>query len=303
MRAWARTEGRGLPIPPSGADGAALRRVAVLLIALAALLVPAGASASAPVSTYQVLQRSPHDIGAFTEGLVYADGVLYESTGLNGASTLRKVDFETGAMLASIPIPDQYFAEGLTLFDGRLYQLTWQSHIGFIYDLGCFCRTGDFTYDTEGWGLTHDARRLIMSDGTPIIRFLDPDTLAVTGAIAVHDGDQLIPQLNELEYINGEIWANVWQTDRIARIDPATGAVLGWVDLTGLLPGADRSPETDVLNGIAYDPATNRLFVTGKRWPALFLIAVLGPGTMVSPLGRSEWLHAAPAIAPGGGGL
>ncbi len=275
----------------------------VAVIALVATLIaPAGASAAAPTSTYLVLQRFPHDASAFTEGLVYADGVLYESTGLNGASTLRKVDLETGAVLASMPIADQYFGEGLTLFDGRLYQLTWQSQIGFVYDPGCFCQTGQFTYTGEGWGLTHDAQDLIMSDGTPVIRFLDPDTFAVTNAISVHDGDQPVVNINELEYINGEIWANIWQTNLIARIDPASGAVLGWVNLAGLLPDADRTPETDVLNGIAYDPATNRLFVTGKRWPALFQIAVVNPGTAVSPLGRSEWLRPAWSVASGGGG-
>jgi glutamine cyclotransferase len=276
-----------------------LGRIVVALVLVATLIAPAGASAAAPTSTFQVLQRFPHDTGAFTEGLVYADGALYESTGLNGASSLRKVDLQTGAVLAKVPIADQYFAEGLTLFDGKLYQLTWQSQVGFVYDPGCFCQTGQFTYTGEGWGLTHDAQELIMSDGTPVIRFLDPDTFTVTNTITVHDGDQFVANINELEYINGEIWANIWQTDYIARIDPTSGALLGWIDLAGLLPAADRTPETDVLNGIAYDPATNRLFVTGKRWPALFQIAVVGPGAMASPLGRVQWLGG----LPGGGGL
>jgi glutamine cyclotransferase len=263
----------------------------VALIALVAMLfLPVPGVSAAPVASYQVLQQFPHDPGAFTEGLVFADGVLYESTGLNGASSLRKVDLTTGDVLEIVPIPTEYFAEGLTLFDGRLFQLTWQSHVGFIYDPGCFCRTGEFTYDSEGWGLTNDGQRLIMSDGTPTIRFLDPNTLAVTGTISVHDGDQPIANVNELEYINGEIWANIWQTDRLARIDPASGAVLGWVDLAGLLPDADRGPETDVLNGIAYDPATNRLFVTGKKWPALFQIALVNSGAMAAPLGHVQWL-------------
>lgn len=279
-----------------------LGRLVAVVALVVTLIAPGGVSAIAPLSTYQVLQRFPHDTSAFTEGLVYADGVLYESTGLNGASSLRKVDLDTGAVLENVSIPAEYFAEGLTFFDGRLYQLTWQSHLGFIYDPGCFCRIGEFTYDSEGWGLTHDTQWLIMSDGTPTIRFLDPDTFAVTGTITVHDGDQPIANVNELEYINGEIWANIWQTDRIARIDPTSGAVLGWVDLTGLLPDADRGPDTDVLNGIAYDPATNRLFVTGKKWPTLFQIALVNSGAAAAPLTHSQWIHtlrgALPSAAP-----
>ncbi len=211
---------------------------------------------AAPVSSYTIINRYPHDTVAFTEGLLIDsdNATLYESTGLNGESSLRREDLATGQVLARIDIPAEYFAEGLTLFHGKLYQLTWQSHTGFIYDAGCFCQTGAFAYDGEGWGLAHDDSALIMSDGTEHIRFLDPDSLAVTRIITVTDGGQPVLLLNELEYVRGEIYANVWMTDRIARIDPATGTVRGWIDLTGLLSAAEHGPSPDnVLNGIAYD--------------------------------------------------
>jgi glutamine cyclotransferase len=231
--------------------------------------------AEPPTDTFSVVNQWPHDPGAFTEGLVYDQGTLWESTGLNGASSLRKVDLQSGQVLQSYALPAQYFGEGLTLFGGKLIQLTWQTHIGFVYDPGCFCPERTFTYDGEGWGLTHDDRSLMMSDGTNQIRFLDPRTFAVTQTISVFDHGQPLRNINELEYINGEIYANIWQTDRIVRIDPTSGAILGWIDLTGLLPQADRGPTTDVLNGIAYDDATGRLFVTGKNWPDLFQIALV----------------------------
>jgi glutaminyl-peptide cyclotransferase len=239
------------------------------------LVVGTSAPAEPPTYTYSVVNQWPHDPGAFTEGLVYDQGALWESTGLNGASTLRKVDLQSGQVLEMYALPAQYFGEGLTLFGGKLIQLTWQTHIGFVYDPGCFCPERTFTYDGEGWGLTHDDRSLMMSDGTNQIRFLDPQTFAVTQTISVFDHGQPLKNINELEYINGEIYANIWQTDRIVRIDPASGAILGWIDLTGLLPAADRGPTTDVLNGIAYDEATGRLFVTGKDWPDLFQIALM----------------------------
>lgn len=237
--------------------------------------IAASISTEPPTYTFSVVNRWPHDPGAFTEGLVYDNGMFWESTGLNGASTLRKVDPQTGQVMASRPLSAQYFGEGLTLFGGKLIQLTWQSHIGFVYDVGCFCPERTFTYDGEGWGLTHDDHSIIMSDGTERIRFLDPQTFGVVRTISVVDHDRPLMNINELEYINGEIYANVWQTDRIVRIDPVTGAILGWIDLTGLLPPADRGPTTDVLNGIAYDAATDRLFVTGKDWPELFQIALI----------------------------
>jgi glutaminyl-peptide cyclotransferase len=231
--------------------------------------------AEPPTYTFSVVNQWPHDPGAFTEGLVYDQGTLWESTGLNGASSLRKVDLQTGQMLESRALPAEYFGEGLTLFGGKLIQLTWQTQIGFVYDPGCFCPERTFTYDGEGWGLTHDDHSLIMSDGTERIRFLDPQTFAVVNTISVFDHGQPLTNINELEYVNGEIYANIWQTDRIVRIDPTSGAILGWIDLTGLLPQADHGPTVDVLNGIAYDDATGRLFVTGKNWPELFQIALV----------------------------
>lgn len=230
--------------------------------------------AEPPTDTFSIVNRWPHDAGAFTEGLVYDQGTLWESTGLNGASSLRKVDLQTGQVLESLALPTEYFGEGLTLFGGKLIQLTWQTHTGFVYDPGCFCQERAFTYDGEGWGLTHDDRFLIMSDGTERIRFLDPQDFTVVRTISVFDHGRPLMNINELEYINGEIYANIWQTDRIVRIDPATGAIVGWIDLTGLLPDAERGPATDVLNGIAYDDATGRLFITGKNWPELFQVAL-----------------------------
>ncbi len=267
------------------------RHVALFLLTIALLAPVCGARAATqgsassavdaptptepPTSTFQVLNHWPHDPSAYIEGLVYADGAFFESTGLNGASSLRKVDAETGQVIASLPLDPEYFGEGLTLFNGKLIQLTWQSHVGFVYDLACFCLQRTFTYDGEGWGLTQDGQYLIMSDGTERIRFLDPVTFAVVKTINVSDYGQPLTNLNELEYINGEIYANVWLTNRIVRIDPMSGAILGWIDLTGLLPDADRSPSVNELNGIAYDDATDRLFVTGKNWPELFQIAIV----------------------------
>lgn len=225
-----------------------------------------------PVYTYEVVNTFPHDPEAYTQGLVYHEGALYESTGLYGSSSLRRVELQTGRVLQRVAVPREYFAEGLALFQGRLLQLTWQAQKGFIYDLQSFRQVGEFRYRGEGWGLTHDGEALIMSDGSPQIRFLDPATFQVRRIISVNEQGRPVPQLNELEYIRGEIYANVWQTDRIARIDPATGSILGWIDLSGLLPAEDRRREVDVLNGIAYDEANDRLFVTGKLWPKLFEI-------------------------------
>jgi glutamine cyclotransferase len=223
--------------------------------------------------TYAVVNAYPHDPGAFTQGLVYADGVLYESTGLYGRSSLRRVALETGEVLQHHDLPAEYFGEGLTLFDGRLIQLTWQNHIGFVYDAASFALQQTWTYPTEGWGLTHDGAHLIMSDGSARLRFLDPTTFQVQREVLVTDGGRPVVWLNELEYVNGEVFANVWQTDRIARIDPKTGRVLGWIDLSGLLAPEERR-SADVLNGVAYDAQNGRLFVTGKLWPKLFEITL-----------------------------
>ena len=225
--------------------------------------------------TYEIINSYPHDPAAFTQGLIYQDEIFYEGTGLWEQSSLRKVDPETGEVLQQVNIDDQYFGEGITIFGDRVYQLTWQSRVGFVYDKDSFELIRTFTYPTEGWGITHDGEKLIMSDGTARIYFWDVDTLAQIGFIDVKVGDQPVVRLNELEYINGEIWANVWQTDMIARIDPQSGQVVGWVDLTGLLADEFRTQPTDVLNGIAYDAETDRLFVTGKLWSRLFEIKII----------------------------
>ena len=226
-----------------------------------------------PVLSYQVVNKFPHDPTAFTQGLIYRDGHLFESTGIKGQSSLRKVKLETGTVVERRAIDKSYFAEGLTDWGNRLLQLTWETNIGFVYDLSTFAPVGTFTYTGEGWGLTHDASRLIMSDGTSALRFLDPTMQREIGRITVKDGDREIRRLNELEFIKGEVYANVWLTDRIAIIAPATGRVTAWLDLTGLRPGP-VSRGDDVLNGIAYDSQGDRLFVTGKLWSTLFEIRV-----------------------------
>ena len=233
--------------------------------------MPLTAPVRVPIYTYEVVNVYPHDASAFTQGLVYYQGALFESTGLNGSSSLRKVSLETGQVMKKVDVPSQYFAEGLALFNGKLLQLTWQNRVGFIYDQETFQQVGTFNYSGEGWGLAHDSKSLILSDGTSQIRFLDPNTFQVQRTITVRDRGQTVARLNELEYVNGEIFANIWYTDRVARINPADGSVVGWIELNGLLTPQDSS-RADVLNGIAYDAATNRLFVTGKLWPKLFEI-------------------------------
>jgi glutamine cyclotransferase len=229
--------------------------------------LPAG---PAPICAYRVVSAFPHDPEAFTQGLVYLDGELYEGTGLNGRSSLRRVDLATGAVQQRVDLPGEHFGEGVAVLGERIFQLTWQSRLGFVYDRVSFSQLRTFAYTTEGWGLTHDGERLIMSDGTAALYFLDPATLTVTGQVTVMDAGAPVLRLNELEYINGLVYANIWQTDRVARIDPATGQVASWIDLAGLLPAEDRLQPVDVLNGIAYDEAADRLFVTGKLWPRLF---------------------------------
>ncbi|MHB8301581.1 MAG: glutaminyl-peptide cyclotransferase [Acidobacteriaceae bacterium] len=233
-----------------------------------------------PASTesYRIVHAYPHDASAFTQGLVFVDGMLYEGTGLNGRSSIRMVDLETGRVLQEHDLPKNYFGEGLTDWGNNLIELTWQSHIGFVYDRFSFRVIKTFVYQGEGWGLTHDSRHLILSDGTSVLRLLDPATFQQVGQIAVTDGSNPVLNLNELEYIHGEIYANVWQTDRIARISPTTGKVIAWIDLAGLLPAANRQSSDAVLNGIAYDSKSNRLFVTGKLWPKLFEIRLVPSG-------------------------
>lgn len=225
---------------------------------------------------YQVVHTYPHDPAAFTQGLVYLDGVLYEGTGLNGRSSLRKVKLETGEVLQKTDIPQVYFGEGITNWGSQLIQLTWQSGVGFVYDRSTFQQLKTFRYDTEGWGLTQDGTNLIESDGSATLRFWNPSTFAEVRRITVQESGKPVLNLNELEYIRGEIFANVWQTDTIARINPTTGDVTGWLDLAGLLTPQERSNGVDVLNGIAYDATQDRLFVTGKLWPKLFEIRLIG---------------------------
>ena len=247
----------------------------VRMLALVVALSGHASAQTAPVRSFKVVAAYPHDPKAFTEGLEYKDGFLYESTGLNGESSIRKVDLATGTVLKQMPLSTFYFGEGITFFGGHLFQLTYQSGVGFIYDSKSWSTQGNFHYPGEGWALTHDDKRLIMSDGTSALRFLDPATFRELGRVVVRDGARPLANVNELEYIDGEIWANVWQTERIVRIDPHSGQVNSWVDLTGLLKPADRKPDTDVLNGIAYDTGRKRIFVTGKRWPKLYEIRVV----------------------------
>ena len=233
----------------------------------------ASESALPAVYSYLVVNTYLHDPNAFTQGLVFEDGIFYEGTGQYGASDIRKVAPATGEVLAEKRLSEQYFGEGIAVFGDRLYQLTWKAGICFVYDKNTFALQTQFSYPTEGWGLTHDGEKLLMSDGTNIIYFRHPDTFEEMGRIEVTDIAGPVHYLNELEYIEGQLFANVWRTDRIVRIDPKTGAVTGWIDLTGLLPAADRSQHrVDVLNGIAYDARADRLFVTGKWWPKVFEI-------------------------------
>jgi len=230
-------------------------------------------SSSTPVFTYKIINTYPHDHQAFTQGLVFNEGLMYEGTGLKGKSTLRNTKLETGEVLKIRKLSDEFFGEGITVYGDRIIQLTWQSHIGFIYDKENFRLLKTFQYPTEGWGITHDGKQLIMSDGSANLYFLNPETLKEIGRIEVRDRNNLVTRINELEYINGEIFANIWMTNRIARIDPRTGRVTGWINLDGLSPFRDE--RTKVLNGIAYDAKNDRLFVTGKLWPNLFEIKLV----------------------------
>ena len=231
-------------------------------------------NAPVPKYGYQIANIYPHDSNAFTQGLILLDGKLLESTGQEGASTLRLVELGTGKILKKVDVPIPYFAEGLTVLNGKLYQLTWQQGVGFIYDLQTFDKIGQFNYEGEGWGLTTDGQSLILSDGTSRIRFIDPSSFRVTRTISVTDNKTPVAELNELEFVKGEIYANIWHDDRIAVIDPQTGRVKAWIDLRGLIPENELSDPEAVLNGIAYDQANDKLFVTGKLWPRLFEIKV-----------------------------
>ena len=256
--------------------------VGVMVAAASIILVSSvavnGQRRQAPVYGYDVVNVYPHDREAFTQGLLYRDGVLFESTGLNGRSSLRKVRLETGEVLQQSKLDARYFAEGLTDWGSRLVQLTWNTNVGFVYDLASFKSLRTFSYPGEGWGLARDQKRLIMSDGSPTLRFIDPETFQVTGRIDVRDGGLPVEDLNELEMVEGEIYSNVWMTDRLAIIAPGTGEVSGWINLAGLMPRGSTTGDA-VLNGIAYDSARKRLFVTGKLWPRLFEIRVRRTGS------------------------
>jgi glutamine cyclotransferase len=230
---------------------------------------PGGAEQS-PVYGYEVVNTFPHDPEAFTQGLIFHDGALVESTGIERRSSLRRVELQTGKVLQKVDVPRDFFAEGMTLFNGKIYQLTWKGEKGFIYDPQTFEKTGEFTYTGEGWGLTHDADSLILSDGSDKLRFIDPNNYQVRRTVGVTDGGRPVFSINELEYVRGEVYANVWHKNLVARIDPQTGHVKGWIDLSGILKPGDVTDPEAVLNGIAYDESSDRLFVTGKLWPKLF---------------------------------
>jgi glutaminyl-peptide cyclotransferase len=248
------------------------------LLASIFVLLPlgCGAQTTIPVYGYKVVRSYPHDTGAYTEGLFYKDGYLYESTGEAGQSTVRKVELKSGEVVQRYNLPSQYFGEGIVDWNNHLVQLTWRSQIGFVYDLTSFKLQHTFAYAGEGWALTRDSQHIYMSDGTPVLRVLDPTSLTTTRRITVTADGVPVTNLNELEWIKGEIYANVWLTNRIARINPTTGHVVGWIDLGGLLDiNGLPDPGNDVLNGIAYDAKHDRLFVTGKRWPKLFEITLV----------------------------
>ncbi len=254
------------------------RRSFVVLLVWAVLLsaTPLHSQRSRHSDTYQVVHEYPHDPEAFTQGLVYVDGHLYESTGRKGKSSVRMVDLQTGRVLQHYDLPAEYFGEGLTDWGSNLVQLTWTSKTGFVYDRFSLTPKRTFHYQGEGWGLTHDGKQLILSDGTPVLRFLDPQSFSEIRHVSITDErGRPVSNVNELEYIHGEIYANVWHTDEIVRISPRTGKILGQIDLTGLMDTNRPADPDAVLNGIAYDSKGDRLFVTGKLWPKLFVIKIV----------------------------
>ena len=241
--------------------------------------VSSGPEGKAPVWGYKIIRTFPHDPKAYTQGLVFYQGSLYEGTGLQGKSSLRKIELETGSSITLASLPDSYFGEGITIFAGKLIQLTWQNRTGFVYGLRPFKLLNKFYYNTEGWGITQNGHRLIMSDGTDILYFLDPQSFQEENRIRVKDRDKPVSLLNELEFIKGAIYANVYLSDRIVRIDPENGRVTGWINLSGLLSAKEHLAGAEVLNGIAYDSEKDRIFVTGKFWPKLFEIQFVPPGS------------------------
>jgi glutamine cyclotransferase len=230
---------------------------------------------AAPDSGYQVIAKFPHSTQSYTEGFLYLDGFFWEGTGLKGRSAVIAIQPETGKVLQHRDLPEQYFGEGIVDWGPNLYEWTWQSHVCFVYDRFSLQLVKQFPYEGEGWGMTHTAKEIVTSDGSAALRFRDPNTFHEIRRIVVRDGKETIERLNELEFVKGEIYANVWHTDRVARISPRDGHVTGWIDLTGLLPESQKVNDESVLNGIAYDRRRDRLFVTGKQWPTIFQIKIV----------------------------
>jgi len=232
-------------------------------------------AANATLYTYKVVNTFPHNTESFTQGLYIEDGILYESTGLNGKSAVNKIDLKTGKVIKSRDMQDKFFGEGLTIVGDKIYQITWRSKTGFVYNKESLDIQRTFSYKTQGWGITYDGKYLIISDGSEVLYFMDPKSFVVVGKLEVYDKNGKVAKLNELEYINGEVYANIWGKDLIARIDPKTGYVKSWIDLSGILSKEDRKGKENVLNGIAYNPENDTLLVTGKFWPKLFEIEVV----------------------------
>jgi len=244
-------------------------------ISLAAALIPFSGASAAPIGGYRIVAKYPHSTDSYTEGFFYLGGLFYEGVGLKGRSGIIVTEPETGKVLQRLALPEQYFGEGIIDWGPDIFEWTWQSHVCFVYDRFSLQIVKQFTYTGEGWGMTRTATRIVTSDGTATLRFRDPGTFKETRQIVVKDDGKTVDQLNELEYIKGEIYANVWHSNRIARISPRDGRVISWIDLTGLLPDDLKINDDSVLNGIAYDAQHDRLFVTGKQWPSIFEIKIV----------------------------
>jgi len=251
-------------------------RLRLAHVALVLLLLP-HTGVAAPIATYKIIAKLPHSTDSYTEGLFYRDGLFYEGTGLNGHSAVIVTEPQSGNVVQRITLPEQYFGEGIIDWGPNIYEWTWQSHLCFVYDRFSLRPVKQLPYTGEGWGMTRTSKQIITSDGTATLRFRDPETFQEIRHIVVKDGAETISQLNELEFVKGEIYANIWHSDRIARIAPRDGHVIGWIDLTGILPADQKINAESVLNGIAYDAQHDRLFVTGKQWPAIFEIKVVNP--------------------------